>query len=67
LPIHLSPRQREVLTKLIQGKPNKTIGQELGISDVTVKTHVIAVLSALGVSNRTEAVYRAAFLGALLH
>ena len=67
LPIHLSPRQREVLTKLIQGKPNKIIGQELGISDVTVKTHVIAVLSALGVSNRTEAVYRAVFLGALLH
>ena len=59
----LSPRQHEVLLKVIQGKPNKVIAKELGISDQTVKSHVMAVLAVLGVSNRTEAVYRAAALG----
>ena len=59
----LSPRQREVLMKVIQGKPNKVIARELGISDQTVKSHVMGVLAALGVNNRTEAVYRAATFG----
>ncbi|MCY7371030.1 MAG: response regulator transcription factor [Polaromonas sp.] len=61
--IHLSPRQREVLMKVIQGKSNKAIARELGISEHTVKSHVMAVLAGLGVSNRTEAVYRAAAVG----
>ena len=61
--LHLSPRQREVLMKVIQGKPNKVIARELGISDHTVKTHVMAVLGILRVSNRTEAVYKAAAFG----
>jgi DNA-binding NarL/FixJ family response regulator len=61
--IHLSPRQREVLMNVIQGKSNKVIGRELGISEHTVKSHVMAVLGVLGVSNRTEAVYRAAAIG----
>ncbi len=61
--IHLSDRQKEVLMKLVQGKSNKIIARELGISDTTVKTHVIAVLAALDVANRTQAVYRAVSLG----
>ena len=61
--MQLSPRQKEVLTRVVMGKPNKVIAKELGISDQTVKSHVVAVLSALGVKNRTEAVYRAAVLG----
>jgi DNA-binding NarL/FixJ family response regulator len=61
--LQLSPRQKEVLTRVVMGKPNKVIAKELGISDQTVKSHVMAVLSALGVKNRTEAVYRAAVLG----
>jgi DNA-binding NarL/FixJ family response regulator len=61
--VHLSPRQREVLMKLIQGKANKVIARELGISESTIKTHVNAVMAALGVNNRTEAVYRAVSLG----
>lgn len=60
---HLTRRQQEVLAKLIQGKANKVIAREMGISDTTVKTHVIAVLNALGVRNRTEAVYKSASLG----
>jgi DNA-binding NarL/FixJ family response regulator len=62
----LTKRQREVLAKVIQGKPNKVIARELDISDTTVKTHVLAVLNALGVRNRTEAVYKAATLGVSL-
>lgn len=61
--LQLSPRQREVLMKVVQGKPNKVIARELGISDQTVKSHVMAVLTILQVNNRTEAVYRAAAFG----
>lgn len=62
----LTPRQREVLLKLIQGKPNKVIARELEISDATVKTHVAALLQALEVDNRTQAVYAVARLGVAL-
>lgn len=61
--VHFTARQREVLMKMIQGKINKVIARELGISEATVKTHVAAVLAALGATNRTEAVYNAASLG----
>lgn len=53
----LTPRQREVLARLVQGKTNKAIAAELGINEQTVKSHVAAVLQTLGVANRTEAVY----------
>lgn len=61
--IRLSSRQHEVFLKMVQGKPNKIIARELGISDHTVKSHVMAVFTILGVRNRTEAVYRAAAAG----
>lgn len=61
--LHMTKRQLDVLAKLIQGKPNKVIARELDISDTTVKSHVVAVLAALDVHNRTEAVYKAASLG----
>lgn len=53
----LTPRQLEVLAGIVQGKTNKRIAADLGINDATVKSHVSAVLQALGASNRTEAVY----------
>jgi DNA-binding NarL/FixJ family response regulator len=52
----LTPRQREVLQRLVQGKPNKVIARELGIHETTVKSHVTVLLQVLGVQNRTEAV-----------
>jgi DNA-binding NarL/FixJ family response regulator len=61
--VHLSPRQQEVLAKVVQGKANKVIARELGISDTTVSSHVAAVMAALDVHTRTEAVYRAASIG----
>jgi DNA-binding NarL/FixJ family response regulator len=54
--IGLTPRQTEVLAKLLQGKPNKLIARELNLSVETVKDHVAAVLRALNVSSRTQAV-----------
>ena len=54
--IGLTPRQTEVLGLLLQGKPNKLIARELNLSVETVKDHVAAVLRALNVSSRTQAV-----------
>jgi DNA-binding NarL/FixJ family response regulator len=52
----LTPRQTDVLALLLQGKPNKLIAREMGLSVETVKDHVAAVLRALGVASRTQAV-----------
>jgi len=52
----LTPRQRDVLRLLAQGKPNKVIARELDISEATVKVHLLSVFRTLGARNRTEAV-----------
>jgi DNA-binding NarL/FixJ family response regulator len=52
----LSPRQADVLGFLLKGMPNKLIAREMGLSVETVKDHVAAVLRALKVSSRTQAV-----------
>jgi DNA-binding NarL/FixJ family response regulator len=52
----LTSRQADVLAHLLQGKPNKLIAKEMSLSVDTVKDHVAAVLRALGVSSRTQAV-----------
>ncbi len=56
----LTPRQREVLTLLGQGKSNKEIARVLQLAEGTVKLHVTAILKALKVNNRTRAVVVAA-------
>jgi DNA-binding NarL/FixJ family response regulator len=63
---HLTDRQRQVLVGIVQGKPNKVIARDLGLSDTTVKSHVAHILDALVVSNRTEAVYALARAGITL-
>lgn len=55
----LTPRQREVLTLLAEGKSNKEIAGELGLAAGTVKIHVSSILKVLNVSNRTLAVIAA--------
>lgn len=52
----LSKRQADVLAYLLKGMPNKLIAREMGLSVETVKDHVAAVLRALKVSSRTQAV-----------
>jgi DNA-binding NarL/FixJ family response regulator len=52
----LTPRQTDVLSLLLRGQSNKLIARELNLSVETVKDHVAAVLRALGVNSRTQAV-----------
>ena len=52
----LTPRQNDVLGLLLRGQSNKLIARELKLSVETVKDHVAAVLRALNVSSRTQAV-----------
>ncbi|OXM75028.1 MULTISPECIES: helix-turn-helix transcriptional regulator [Amycolatopsis] len=52
---NLNRREREVLTLLAQGKRNKAIAAELGVTESTVKFHVTGVLQKLEVSSRGEA------------
>lgn len=59
----LTDRQLEVLALLMHGKSNKAICRALDLTEQTVKTHVSAILKALKVSNRTEAVIAANQLG----
>jgi DNA-binding NarL/FixJ family response regulator len=56
----LTPRQREVLTVMMQGKSNKGICRILNLAEPTVKNHVTAILKALEVTSRTEAVIKVA-------
>jgi DNA-binding NarL/FixJ family response regulator len=52
----LTARQTDVLKLLVQGKPNKLICRDLKLSEGTVKVHVSAILKALRVHSRTEAI-----------
>jgi len=56
----LTPRQREVLAVMMEGKCNKGICRALNLAEPTVKNHVTAILKALNATNRTEAVIKVA-------
>lgn len=62
----LTPRELEVLRLVAEGKPNKLIGADLAIAEVTVKSHVQSVFRKLNVLSRTEAIAVATRRG-LLH
>jgi len=61
----LTVRQLEVLSRVCQGKTNRTIATELGLSEKTVKAHVTSIFKVLAVVNRTQAVLAARRLGML--
>ena len=51
----LTPRESEILALLAEGLSNRGIGNDLGISEGTVKVHVKAILRKLGVTSRVAA------------
>ena len=59
----LTPRERDVLARLVTGGTNAAIGRQLGISEHTVRNHVRSIMAKLGVANRTDAVATAARRG----
>jgi DNA-binding NarL/FixJ family response regulator len=59
----LTERQVDVLALMMQGKSNKAICRVLDLAEPTVKNHVTAILKALKVTNRTEAVIAVRELG----
>lgn len=55
----LSPRERDVLNLLLEGKQNKTIAQELGLSPRTIEMHRARMMERLGARSLSEAVRHA--------
>ena len=53
--VALTAREREVLSLVAAGLPNKSIARRLTISEKTVKSHLTRVFTVLGVSDRTSA------------
>lgn len=61
----LSPREAEVLRHAASGLSNKLIGNQMAISEQTVKAHMKSILSKLGARDRTHAVTTALSRGIL--
>lgn len=59
----LTYRQSQVLDLIAQGKSNKQIAFDMGVSESTVKLHINALLRSLHVNNRTQAVITAQKMG----
>ena len=61
--VHLTSREKEVLTHMVHGECTQQIACSLGITKATIRTHVQNVLSKLGVHSRLEATIVAAQTG----
>ncbi len=57
--LRLTPRQTEVLSRVVHGQTDKQIAKDLSLSPRTVQMHVAGALKTLGCKNRTEAAHRA--------
>ena len=55
----LTPRERQILSLMSDGLPNKAIASRLSISERTVTTHVANIYSKLHVNNRVSAIQEA--------
>lgn len=58
-PLELHQRELEVLRLAARGASNREIGEELGISERTIQSHMVNIFRKLGVGSRTEAVLHA--------
>ncbi|XRQ11437.1 response regulator [Actinomadura welshii] len=56
----LTPREREVLTRLVRGESTQALAKAMGVTRSTARSHVQSVLSKLGVHSQREAVIEAA-------
>ncbi|MFF2641592.1 response regulator [Streptomyces niveus] len=63
LPRDITPREREVLTLIGQGLPNRAIAEQLFISEATVKTHINNLFAKAAIRDRADAVRRAIAAG----
>ncbi|MEC9197905.1 MAG: response regulator transcription factor [Pseudomonadota bacterium] len=52
---NLSARESDVLLLVAEGRSNKDVANELGLSETTVKMHLRSIYSKIGVDNRTQA------------
>jgi RNA polymerase sigma factor (sigma-70 family) len=59
----LTPREREVLALLAEGRSTRQIAKKLGLSERTVESHIGNIYQKLRVRTRVQALYRAAGLG----
>jgi DNA-binding NarL/FixJ family response regulator len=53
--VELTDRERQVLSLVAEGMPNKRIARRLEISEKTVKAHLTRIFERIGVSDRTQA------------
>ena len=60
---HLTQREHQILALLSEGRSNRSIAENLYVSEETVKGHVGAIFRKLGVTNRTQAAMMAVELG----
>ncbi|MGH2925996.1 MAG: helix-turn-helix domain-containing protein, partial [Solirubrobacterales bacterium] len=51
----LTPREKQVLDRVVKGSTNASIASELGLAESTVKSHLSSAFTKLGVASRAEA------------
>ena len=61
--LQLTPREQQVLAQLALGRSNREIARALSLAEKTVKTHVSAIFTKLGVADRTQAALHAVRAG----
>jgi DNA-binding NarL/FixJ family response regulator len=61
--LHLTEREQQVLALLVQGAGNEEIAKTLYVTVATVKAHLTAIFTKLGVISRTQAIIKALKLG----